>query len=698
LGEYPVKIIVIFPIKKGTPVKSIIAVTLISSFFLCAAIYAGGPDGKKKPAFDLNNLDKSVSPKTDFYQYAIGGWLKNNPIPDQYSSWGSFENLYEENIAVLKKIMESAAGNKTAPNGSQIQKVGTFYRLGMSEHAIEKDGYNPIKEDLAKIDAVKNGDDLINTAAYFHLNLGAPFFSFGSSADAKNSDWNIAQLYQGGTGLPDRDYYLGDDARSKEIREKYARHIANMFKLIAIDENAAKKDASIVLDIETKLAKYSRSRVELRDPEKNYNIMSLNELVKKAPGFNWKLFFASIGVKNPGKINVSQPEFFTSLGNLINEISLENWKVYLKWNLLSNAAPYLSSAFVNERFEFNGKFLNGAKTLSERWKRVLQAADGSLGELIGQLYVKDNFPPEAKNRAVKIVKNLLSAMGDRIKGVDWMSEATKKQALKKLASFNVKIGYPDKWIDYSKLEIKDDSYYKNIVRASHFSFVKSIKEIGKKVDKSKWYMTPQTVNAYYEPSLNEIVFPAGILQPPFFDKDADDAINYGAMGAVIGHEVTHGFDDQGRQYDLSGNLKDWWTKEDNDKFKERTKGLIDQYNNFAVIDTFKVNGELTLGENIADLGGLTVAMQAFKKTEQYKKNEIIDGFTPAQRFYLSWAQVWKTNIRDETAKLYLKIDVHSPAKARVIAPLKNLPDFFEAFKVIPGDKMRNAEKDIVKIW
>ena len=678
--------------------KAFIAMAAISSILLAATVQTNGQTAKKNTGFDLKNLNTSVSPRTDFYEYAIGGWLKNNPIPDQYSSWGSFENLYEGNIAILKKIFESAAANKKAKKGSIEQKVGTFYRVGMDEAAIEKNGYTPIKEDLARIDAMKNADDLAKTTAYFQMNLGSPFFAFGSAADAKNSSWTITQLGQGGTGLPDRDYYLGSDDRSKETREKYLQHIANMFKLISVDDAAAKKYAETILSIETKLAKNSRSRVDLRDPEKNYNKMKIDQLIKIAPDFNWKLFFKSAGLENPGGMDVTQPEFFTALSGMFKDVPLNDWKIYLKWNVLRNAAPYLSKAFVDERFEFYSKFLNGAKVLSERWKRVLQAEDGAIGELVGQLYVKDNFPPEAKERALKIVKSLLVSMGDRIKGLDWMSDVTKKQALKKLSAFNVKIGYPDKWIDYSKLEVKDDSYYNNIVRASHFSSLKSIKEIGKKVDKAKWFMTPQTVNAYYEPSLNEIVFPAGILQPPFFDKDADDAINYGAMGAVIGHEVTHGFDDQGRQYDLTGNLADWWTKDDNDKFKEKTKGLINQFNNFAVIDTFKVNGELTLGENIADLGGLTVSMAAFKKTEQYKKNEKIDGFTPAQRFYLSWAQVWKTNIREETAKMYLKIDVHSPAKARVVASFRNLPDFFEAFDIKPGDPMRNADKDVVKIW
>lgn len=678
--------------------KSILALTAVSFLLLINSAYAGGQEGKKKAAFDLKNLNTSVSPKTDFYEYAIGGWLKNNPIPDQYSSWGSFEALYEENLAVLKQIFEEAAKNKNASKGSFVQKVGSFYRLGMDETKIERDGYIPIKEDLAKIDAINNTDDLAKVAAYFHVNLGSPFFSFGSGADAKNSSMNITQLYQGGTSLPDRDYYLENDARSKETREKYQQHITNMFKLISVNDAFAKKYAETIIALETKLAKNSRSRVDLRDPEKNYNKMKLDQLIKTAPGFNWKLFFESAGVKNPGAINVSQPEFFTALGTVIKDTPIEDLKVYLKWNVLRNAAPYLSSPFVNERFEFFGKYLNGSKVLSERWKRVLQTVDNGLGEIVGQLYVKDNFPPEAKKRALSTVKNLLTAMGERIKGLDWMSDATKKQALKKLASITVKIGYPDKWIDYKTLDIKEDSYYQNVVRSSHFSSLRNLNEIGKKVDKTKWLMTPQTVNAYYEPSTNEIAFPAGILQHPFFDKDADDAINYGAMGAVIGHEVTHGFDDQGRQYDLSGNLKDWWTKEDNDKFTARSKGLISQYNNFAVIDTFKVNGELTLGENIADLGGLTVALQAFKKTEQFKKNEKIDGFTPLQRFYLSWAQVWKTNIREETAKMYLKIDVHSPAKARVNQTFKNLPEFFNTFDIKPGDPMRLADKDIVKIW
>jgi putative endopeptidase len=678
--------------------KSLITGTLLIVFLFSAAVQVNGQAKKAKPGFDLNNLDKSVRPQVDFYEYAIGNWLKNNPIPDQYSSWGAFEMLYEENITILKKILEDAANNTTAPKGSPIQKVGTFYRLGMDEAKINADGFNPIKGYLNKIESAKTYDDIVKLTSYLQEHVGSLFFSYYVYIDSKNSAINIMNLSQGGLNLPDRDYYLTDDARSKEIREKYVKHIENNFKLINVSEAEAKEYALAIMSFETKLAKNSRSLLELDDPEKNYNKMSLNEIIKIAPDFNWKLFFKSIGVSDPGKTNVGQPEFFKAFNTIFKETSIEDLKAYLKWNLLVNAAPYLSAPFVNERFEFFAKFLNGQKVITDRWKRVNNAADGLLGQIIGQIYVKENFPPEAKQRAVKIVKNLLAAMGERIKGLDWMSDATKKQALIKLNAFKTKIGYPDKWKDYSKLEIKNDSYYDNIVRGNYFESKRNLSELGKKVDKTKWDINPQMVNAFYNSNKNEIIFPAGILQPPFFNKDADDAINYGAMGAVIGHEVSHGFDNSGRQFDEKGNIRDWWTKEDNDKFKERANALAKQYDNFVVVDTFRVNGQLTLGEDIGDLGGLTVSLTAFKNTEQYKKNEKIDGFTPTQRFFLSWAQVWETNQRDESIKLLIKTNVHPPSKPRVILPLKNMPAFFEAFDVKPGDPMRNADKDVVKIW
>ncbi len=678
--------------------KSLLTSALIVIFLAAAISPVCGQAGKKKPGFDLNNLDKSVSPKTDFYEYAIGGWLKNNPIPDEYSSWGAFEMLYEENITVLKKILEDAAKNKTAPKGSSIQKVGTFYRMGMDEAKINADGYNPVKPELAKIDAIKNIDDLASAVAYFQMHISQPFFNFGVYADSKNSSINIMNLVQGGLNLPDRDYYLLDDARSKDIREKYIRHIENNFRLISIDETTAKKYAQVIMGIETKIAKSSRALVDLDDPQKNYNKTTLDELIASAPGFNWALYFKSLGVKKPVIMNIGQPEVFKAVAQLIKDTPIDDIKIYLKWNLLVNAAPYISAPFVNERFEFYAKYLNGQKVISDRWKRVNTHIDGVLGQAIGQIYVKENFPPAAKARALKIVKSLLTAMGERIKGLDWMSETTKKQALVKLSTFRTKIGYPDKWKDYSKLEIKEDSYINNILRANFFDATYYINQIGKKVDKEKWDINPQMVNAFYNPLANEIIFPAGILQPPFFNKDADDAINYGAMGAVIGHEVSHGFDNSGRQYDEKGNIRDWWTKEDNDKFTAKANALAKQYDNFVVVDTFRVNGQLTLGEDIGDLGGLTVSLTAFKKTEQFKKNEKIDGFTPVQRFFLSWAQVWETNQRDESLKLQMKTNVHPPSKPRVIIPLRNIPDFFNAFDVKPGDTMRNADKDVIKIW
>lgn len=678
--------------------KLLFARILIIIILFSAAVQVNGQTSKKIPAFDITGLNKSVSPKVDFYEYAIGTWLKNNPIPDQYSSWGTFETLYEENITILKKILVDAANNKTATKGSAIQKVGTFYRVAMDEAKINADGFNPIKPDFAKIDALKSGDDVAAAVAYYQLRICSPFFGFGVYPDSKNSSINIMNLSQGGINLPDRDYYLADDARSKEIRDKYTQHIENNFKLMSIDDATAKKYSQIIMNIETKIARSSRSRLDLEDPQANYNKMTLDELIASAPGFNWSLYFKSIGIKKMQSMNVGQPEVFKAVAALIKDTPVEDIKVYLKWNILVNAAPYLSTPFVNERFEFFSKFLNGQKVISDRWKRVNNAADGILGQAIGQIYVKENFPPEAKQRALKIVKSLLASMGERIKNVEWMSEATKKQALVKLATFRTKIGYPDKWKDYTKLEIKEDSYYDNMVRGAYFDAVNYINEIGKKVDRNKWDINPQMVNAFYNPLANEIMFPAGILQPPIFNKDADDAINYGAMGAVIGHEVSHGFDNSGRQYDEKGNIRDWWTKEDNDKFKEKADALAKQYDNFVVVDTFRVNGQLTLGEDIGDLGGLTVSLNAYKKTEEFKKNQKIDGFTPLQRFFLSWAQIWRANQRDESLKLQMKTNVHPPSKPRVILPLKNMPAFFEAFDVKPGDPMRNPDKDVIKIW
>lgn len=647
--------------------------------------------------FPLSNLDKTADPTKNFYQFAVGGWMKNNPIPDDQVRWGSFTILAEDNNKILRQIIEEAAANQTWEKGSAKQKIGDFYAVAMDSAKIEKLGYKSIIPDLKRIDALTK-KDLLKYLTEEYLNGNGLIFGFGVSVDAKKSDSYVAQLGQGGLGLPDVEYYTKDDNRSKEIRTKYLEHVANMFKLIDVNPELASQYAQKVLDVETRLAKISNTRLENRDPIKLYNKMTVDNLQKLSPDFEWKKYFEFVGLPDLNIVVVAQPKFFAGLGTVLKEVPFDDWKVYFKWNVLRSSANALSSPFVNERFDFTQRFLNGAKAMPPRWKRVVQSVNMTMGELLGQIYVEKYFPPEAKERAKAIVNNLLTSMSESIKNLDWMSDATKQQALKKLSTFGVKIGYPDKWRDYSELTIERDSYIKNLERVSKWARQQNLARLGKPVDKQEWFMSPQTVNASYNPTKNEITFPAGILQPPFFNQNADDAINYGAMGAVIGHEITHGFDDQGRKFDENGNIREWWTKEDAAKFQERAQKLINQYNSFVVVDTFKVNGALTLGENIADLGGLTISFAAFKKTDQYKKGEMIDGFTPAQRFFLGWAQVWATNARNEYLKMQVKTDVHSPSVQRVNGPLMNIPEFWEAFGVKSSDPMRNPEDKVVKIW
>ncbi len=672
---------------------------LTSIIFIAITLTVVAQNNKStESGFDLKNLDRSVSPAKDFFDFAIGGWRTTNPIPQDQVRWGTFELLQEKNDAIVRKILEKAAANKNWPQGSAEQKIGDLFATGMDSARIERDGYKPIMPMLQKIEAIQNKKEFYNTIAEFHMGGVPSLFGFFVSIDAKKSNVMAPYLSQGGVGLPDVEYYIKDDARSKEIREKYVQHVANLFKLINVDASTSDKYAQIVMSIETQLAKNSNTRVENRDPVKTYNKMTVDNLTDVSNVFNWKSYFDNMGVGNIDLIIVSQPKFFKGLNDVLNSVSLDDWKIYLKWNVIRDAADAMSSVFVNEDFDFNGKFMNGAKEIQPRWKRILRVTNGVVGELLGQIFVKEVFPPEAKERAEKIVKTLLTSMGESIKNSQWMGDETKQQALHKLDKFGVKIGYPDKWKDYTALEIARDGYMKNLERASVWSRKVNLAKIGKPVDKTEWTMTPQTVNAYYSPTRNEIVFPAAILQPPFYNQSADDAVNYGAMGVVIGHEISHGFDDQGRKYDAEGNIKDWWTKEDNDKFQARAKKLVEEFNSFAAIDTFKVNGSLTLGENLGDLGGLNISFNAFKNTEQFKKGEKIDDFTPIQRFYLGYAQIWAENIRPEALKLRLKIDVHSPARFRVVGPLMNLPEFFSAFDVKPGDPMRNHDDKIVKIW
>ena len=653
---------------------------------------------KEQAAINVANLDTTVKAGDDFYKYANGGWLKNNPIPGDQSSFGSFEALAEDNYKQLLSIMEDAAKDKDAKAGSVKQKIGDFYMSGMDTVNIEKAGINSIKAELDKVAAIKTQADLLKAIADFHTAGVNPLFNFGSGQDDKNSNNVIAQLYQGGLGLPDRDYYTSDDPRSKEIRGEYVKHITKMFTLMGDNNSVAGKNAEIVMMIETKLAEVSSTRKELRDPVKNYNKMDMAGL-KKISAFDWDLYFSTLGLKNTKEINVGQTKFFGEMAKIFTSVPVDQWKVYLKWNVVRDAASCLSSNFDKEHFAFYGTVLSGIKEMKPRWKRVLNNTSGNLGEAVGQLYVEKFFPPEAKKRMLDLIGNLKIALKERIEKLSWMGDATKKQAVEKLEKINVKVGYPDKWIDYSSLTITKDSYFENIMAASRFYFKRDLDKIGKPVDRTEWGMTPQTVNAYYNPNMNEIVFPAAILQEPFFFLKADDAVNYGAIGVVIGHEMTHGFDDQGRLYDKEGNLHDWWTKEDAANFEKQTQVIVDHYSAYKILDSLHVDGKLTLGENIADMGGITVAYAALQKALQGKDTAAkIDGFTIDQRFFLSYAQVWRQNIRDKELMRRLKEDVHSPHEARVNALLFNVPQFYKAFNIQATDKRFIPEKDRAVIW
>ena len=674
---------------------------LAGALIVTMMISCGNKKNKQKVIQPINsaNLDVTVKPGDNFYQYANGGWLKNNPIPADKSRFGAFEELEETNSSQLRGIMDEASADKNAKPGSIIQKIGDFYSSGMDTAKIEKDGIKAIQAELDQIDAIKTIADFQKQIALNHSKGLPGLFYFFAAQDEKNSENMIAQLYQGGLGLPDRDYYVSDDNRSKEIRAEYQKHLVRSFELIGQPNADAVKSAEIVLKIETDLAKVSSTRLALRDPVSNYNKNNLAGLKKIAPKLDWDLYFSNLGLLHTKDINVGQPKFITEMAKMTTTVPIEQWKIYLKWNLVRSASSSLSSAFEKEHFAFYGTVLSGIKEMKPRWKRVVDETSSSLGEAVGQLYVEKFFPPKAKERMVKLVSNLKAALKERIQNLTWMSEATKKEAEIKLEKINVKVGYPDKWIDYTNLTVSKDSYFVNVMNANHFAFKRDLDKIGKPVDRTEWGMTPQTVNAYYSPNMNEIVFPAGILQPPFFYIDGDDAVNYGAIGVVIGHEMTHGFDDQGRMYDKDGNLRDWWTKADATNFKNQTKVLIDQFSNFKVLNSLTVDGKLTIGENIADLGGVNVSYTALQKALQGKDmNEKIDGFTLSQRFFLSYAQVWRNNIRDKELMRRLKEDVHSPGIARVNGIVYNIPAFYSAFNIQPTDKQFKPVEKRANIW
>ncbi len=649
-------------------------------------------------AIDTKNMNTSVKPGNNFYEYVNGNWIKSHPIPPEYSQYGAFTILYEENQKKLRSLIDKVSAEKDAAEGSVAQKIRDFYNSGMDTAAIEKAGINPIKKELNEIEKLQNNSDVVAYMAKMQRVGMSPVFYFYADADQRNSSMEIGNLSQGGLGLPDVDYYLNDDESSKQLREAYLDHLTKMFVLKGERAEQAAKSAKKVMYLETELAKVSFTRVEQRDPVKNYNKMNLGELEKLAPEYDWNLFFEKLGLENPGEINVGQKRFFQGLSDLMAKTDMETWKAYLTWNLLDASANYLSSDFVQQNFDFYGKTLSGQQMMQPRWKRVLGVVSGGLGEALGQLYVEEYFPASSKERMVKLVNNLRTAFGQRIKNLDWMTKETKQKAQEKLDAITVKIGYPDKWKDYSKLTIVPDSYFDNILAVRAFEVNRDLDKIGKPVDKAEWGMTPQTVNAYYNPSNNEIVFPAAILQPPFFNPDADDAVNYGAIGVVIGHEMTHGFDDQGRQYDKEGNLNDWWTEKDAEAFKKKTDKLVALYDNYVVLDSLHVNGKLTLGENIADLGGLNISHQAYLNSLDGKTPPAIDGFSADQRFYIAYAQVWRQNIRPKELERRLKTDVHSPGEARVNIPPFNINSFIKAFRVEKGDKLFIPEDKRAYIW
>jgi putative endopeptidase len=647
---------------------------------------------------DTNNMDKSVKAGDNFFLYSNGGWMKNNPIPDEQSRWGSFNILQEETNKNLRNLVEDAA-KTSGSKGTAKQQIGDFFKAGMDTIAINKKGYEPIKANLEAVKAITTKEEWLTKLYELHAKTISPIFGLFGGQDDKNSSMVIATFMQSGLGMGNRDYYLEKDKRSEDLRTKYVKHIENMFKLIGVEspDVAAKS----VMSFETELAKISMTNVEQRDPFKVYNKMDIAGLKKLTPVIDWEKFFAALEIPVPKEINITSVPFFKGLPNVINKTKIDGLKNYFTWCIINDAASLLSDDFVNEHFDFYGKAFSGKQKLDERWKRVLNMVSGQLGDVLGQIYVEKYFPPEAKSRMVDLIGNIRKSLDNRINNLEWMSAETKEKAKEKLAAITIKVGYPDKWEDYSKIDITPDNYFQNCVNASIFRYKKNLAEIDKPYDKMKWHMSPQTVNAYYSPNSNEIVFPAGILQPPFFYKDGDDAVNYGAIGVVIGHEITHGFDDQGRNYDKEGNLIPWWTDEDAKKFEAKAKAFGEQYAKYTYsqLENAAINPALTMGENIADLGGVNISYDALQMALKVKpQNDLIDGFNQTQRFFLAYSQVWRQNIRDEELSRRLKDDPHSPGDARVNVIVPNIPSFYQAFDIKEGDKIYLAPDRRAVIW
>jgi endothelin-converting enzyme/putative endopeptidase len=659
-------------------------------------------DEPKKPTaksvgFDASLVDKTVKPCANFYQFACGGWLAANPIPPEYATWGRFNELGERNRDVLHGILERAA--KPDPKRDVLhQKIGDFYAACMDEMKAEAEGVKPLKPAFDRIEKVRDTASLMAEVARLRPEGVAVLWSFGSGQDFKDAREVIAEADQGGLGLPDRDYYTKDDDASKKIRDQYVAHMSKMFELAGDTPGRSGAEADAVMAIETALAKASMTRVERRDPKKRYNRMNLEELGKLAPSLPWRTYLAAVGVPDVSSVNIGSLPYFKGVDELVKSEKPEGWRSYLRWHVIRSAAPMLSSKFVNENFAFYGTVLTGAKELQPRWKRCVTGTDQSMRELLGQPYVEATFGAEGKKRTQEMVEALLAAMKADLAGIAWMDNETKAMAQEKLSTFVRKIGYPDKWIDYAKLVVGRSSWLTNTERAQEFEFARRIAKIGQPVDRTEWGMTPPTVNAYYNPQRNEIVFPAGILQPPFYENAMDDGPNYGGVGAVIGHEITHGFDDQGRQFDRDGNLKDWWTGKSAEEFLARAACVEKQFSSYVSVDDLHVNGKLTLGENIADLGGLKISYAALLAAQKGREKKPVDGFTPEQRFFLGWGQIWCRSTRPEQARLLVQTDPHSPGQWRVNGPLSNLPEFKQAFDCPEDAPMVRPPADACAVW
>ncbi|MDP4285551.1 MAG: M13 family metallopeptidase [Bacteroidota bacterium] len=644
---------------------------------------------------DTSGIDSTVRPQDDFFHYVNGGWIKKTEIPASEGRWGSFTILQQKTQLELKFILDSCANLKAA-KGSNAQKVGDFYSSAMDSSTIEQKGFQPLQADMQRINTLQSSRDVLKEVA-FEYNMGlSPLISFSAGPDAKNSDVVTEYFNQGGLGLPNKDYYTKMDSSTQNIRKAYTKYIAKVLTLSGDDSTLAAAEAASVMKIEYALANASKKPVELRDPYANYHKMAVAELSKKEPNMNWSWLPGALGVKADSVV-VGQPAYYAALNNMLLSVSVSDWKNYLRFRYINFFAPYLSTPFVNANFDLE-KMLTGQKELQPRWKRMAKLTDEKLGDALGELYVKKFFPPEAKQRILDLVNNIQQTYKERIDSFKWMSDLTKQKAIGKLNAFAKKIGYPDKWKDYSSVDISRNDFIQNLKNTGHFAYQYMINKIGKPVDRSEWFMTPPTINAYYNTSTNDINFPAGILQPPFFYKNGDDAINYGAIGAAMGHEMTHGFDDQGRKFDARGNLKNWWLPSDSANFKKRTDLVVNQYNHSLVVDTLHINGELTQGENIADIGGVTIAYAAFKKTAEGKSDKKIDGLTPDQRFFMSWAEIWRAKTRPEIARMLIMTNPHSPAMYRVNNPLSDIPAFYKAFHVKPGDKMYLPDSLRAQVW